>query len=77
MIPGPPAFDLSEPLSKSALTTEEAVIHEESSAPAAHASTEERPCACYGGLVFIDHMVAGEDGEVEAFEAVPCRRCAR
>lgn len=53
------------------------MIHEESSAPA-HPSTEERPCACYDGLVFIGHLVE-EDGEaepVEVFEGVPCRRCA-
>ncbi len=40
-------------------------------------STEERPCACYGGVVFIGHLVE-EDGEaepVEVVEAVPCRRC--
>jgi hypothetical protein len=29
------------------------------------------------GTVFIGHLVVGEDGEeVEAFEAVPCRRCS-
>ena len=37
----------------------------------------EAPHACYEGLVFIGHLVEGEDGEeVEVFEAVPCRRCA-
>jgi len=36
-----------------------------------------RPCACMNGTVFIGHLVVGEDGEeVEAFEAVPCRKCA-
>ncbi len=38
-----------------------------------------RPCACMNGTVFIGYLVdeEGEDGEeVEAFEAVPCRRCA-
>jgi hypothetical protein len=64
----------------------------ESSAPHAHPSTEDhddtveaqfsglerlRPCACMNGTVFIGHLVVGEDGEeVEAFEAVPCRRCS-
>ena len=60
-----------------ALTTEVPVIHEESSAPRAHPSTEE--CfVCYEGVVFIGHLV--EDSEaggevVEVVEAVPCRRC--
>ncbi len=36
-----------------------------------------RPHGCYDGLVFIGHLVEGEDGEeVEVIEAVPCRRCA-
>jgi hypothetical protein len=64
----------------------------ESSAPHAHPSIEEqddaveahysglerlRPHACMNGTVFIGHLVVGEDGEeVEAFEAVPCRRCS-
>ena len=40
-----------------------------------HPSTEERPCACYEGVVYIGHLVE-EDGEaVEVFEAVPCHRC--
>ncbi len=31
---------------------------------------------CYGGLVFIGHLVEDECGEeVEVVEAVPCRRC--
>jgi hypothetical protein len=38
---------------------------------------EQEPCSCYGGVVYIGHMVEGEDGdEVEVFEAVPCRRCS-
>ncbi len=42
-----------------------------------HQSTEERPCACYEGLVYIGHLVEDESGdEVEVIEAVPCRRCA-
>jgi hypothetical protein len=31
------------------------------------------PCACYGGVVYIGHLMIGE--EAEAFEAVACRRC--
>jgi hypothetical protein len=45
----------------------------------AHYASLERgvPCGCINGLVYIGHMVIGEDGEeVEVFEAVPCRRCA-
>jgi hypothetical protein len=45
----------------------------------AHYASLERgiPCACYIGVVYIGHLVIGEDGEeVEVFEAVPCRRCA-
>ena len=44
----------------------------------AHYASLERgiPCYCYGGVVYIGHMVEGEDSqEVEVFEAVPCRRC--
>jgi hypothetical protein len=58
-----------------ALTTEEAVIHEESSAPYAHSSTEgqDRPCACLEGWVFIGY----EDEYGEEREAsYPCRRCS-
>jgi hypothetical protein len=43
----------------------------------AHYASLERgiPCYCFGGVVYIGHMVEGEDGEeVEVFEAVPCRR---
>ncbi len=59
-----------------ALTTEEAVIHEESSAPLAHPSTEE--CfVCYDGLVFIGRLELTEEGEeIEVVVSVPCRRCA-
>jgi hypothetical protein len=32
---------------------------------------------CYDGVVYIGHLVIGEDGdEAEVIEAVPCRRCA-
>ena len=37
----------------------------------------ETPHGCIAGVVYIGHMVEGEDGEeVEVLEAVPCRRCA-
>ncbi len=42
-----------------------------STATVPHPSTEERPCACYEGLVYIGHLVE----EVEVIEAVPYRRC--
>jgi hypothetical protein len=42
----------------------------------AHPSTEERPCACYDGLVFIGHLVEADGEEVAVVEAVPCCRCA-
>jgi hypothetical protein len=49
----------------------------ESSAPARPSTEEETPHACIARVVYIGHMVEGEDGEeVEVFEAVPCRRCA-
>ena len=63
----------------------------ESSAPHAHPSTEDddtveahyaclerlRPHACYEGVVYIGHLVVGDDGaEVERIEAVPCCRCS-
>ena len=42
-----------------------------------HAPTEERPHGCYRGVIFVGHMVEDEaGGEVEVFEAFPCRRCA-
>jgi hypothetical protein len=66
----------------------------ESGAPRAHPSTEdhddtveahyscleclEASHACYGGVVYIGHLVEdpGTGEEVEVIEAVPCRRCA-
>ena len=43
----------------------------------AHYASLERPHACYEGVVYIGHLVVGEDGEeFEVMEAVPCRRCA-
>jgi hypothetical protein len=53
------------------------VIHEKSSAPLAHPSTEE--CfVCYGGLVFIGRLEMTEEGEeTEIVGSIPCQRCAR
>jgi hypothetical protein len=58
------------------------MIEGKSSAPegGAHpspAKPEHRDCfACYGGWVYIGHMVEDENGEeVEVIEPVPCRRC--
>ena len=37
---------------------------------------DDHPHGCIAGVVYIGHMVIGEDGEeVEVFEAVSCRRC--
>ncbi len=44
---------------------------------APHPSTEERPCACYEGIVYIGHLVEVDGEEVEVVEDVPCRRCNR
>jgi len=47
--------------------------------PAPHpAPSTEEPCfACYGGTVYIGHLIEDECGEeVEVIEAVPCRRCS-
>ncbi len=46
-----------------------------STATAPHPSTEERPCACYEGFVYVGHLVEEDDGEVDVFEAVRCKRC--
>ena len=46
----------------------------------AHYASIERgiPCYCYGGVVYLGHLLVGEDGEeTEVFETVPCRRCSR
>jgi hypothetical protein len=38
---------------------------------------DERPHACIGGVVYVGHLVEGDDGEeTEVFEAVPCGRCS-
>jgi hypothetical protein len=43
----------------------------------AHYASLERPHVCTDGVVFIGHLVVGDDGEeVEIIEAVPCRCCA-
>ncbi len=35
------------------------------------------PCYCFGGVVYLGHLVVGEDGEeAEVFEVVPCTRCS-
>jgi hypothetical protein len=48
----------------------------QSSAPA-HPPTDEPPHACLEGVVYVGHLVEGEDGEeVEVFAPMPCRRCA-
>jgi hypothetical protein len=37
----------------------------------------DHPHACMNGVVYVGHLIAGDDGEeVEAYEAVACRRCA-
>ena len=55
--------------------TEVAAVNN-STAPDPHPSTEETPHACYEGVVYICHLVEQAGEEVEAFEAIPCRRCA-
>jgi hypothetical protein len=60
------------------------------SSPSGHPSTDhddlethyaalerlEPPHGCLAGVVYIGHLIVGEDGEeVEVYEAVPCRRC--
>jgi inorganic pyrophosphatase len=53
--------------------------HDDSEALDAHYSCLERlrPHGCYEGVVYIGHLVVGDDGEeAEVVEAVPCRRCA-
>jgi len=44
-----------------------------------HAAPEDQdhPHACLNGYIYLGYTYVGEDGEeVEAFEAIPCRRCA-
>lgn len=45
------------------------------SAPLAHPSTEERPCCCIGGMVYIGHVVEVDGEEVGAYTAYPYRSC--
>ncbi len=52
-----------------------------STAPEPHPSTDDRdehPHACNDGFVYVGHMIEDpETGEeLEAFEAIPCRRCS-
>ena len=54
-------------------------MDDKSLAHPAHPSTEDQdhPHACLNGYVYLGYTYVGEDGEeVEAFEAIPCRRCA-
>ncbi len=63
-------------ISRDPAQQEEPVDTKNSTATAPHPSTEERPCACYDGLVFIGHLVEEDGEEIEVVESVPCRRCA-
>ncbi len=41
-----------------------------------YAAAKHRPHACIAGVVYIGHMVEGEDGEeVEIYISMQCRRC--
>jgi hypothetical protein len=45
--------------------------------PFVAAAQEDHPHACLDGYVYLGFSYQGEDGEeYEAFERVPCRRCA-
>jgi hypothetical protein len=38
---------------------------------------DDQPHCCIAGVVYIGHLLEGEEGEdVEVITAVPCRRCA-
>ena len=38
---------------------------------------QDHPHCCMDGYVYLGYAYTGEDGEeVEAYEAIPCRRCA-
>lgn len=53
------------------------MAHSDSSAPAHPSTEEETPHGCIAGVVYIGHVVIGEDGdEVEVITPVLCRRCA-
>ncbi len=47
-----------------------------SSAPRPTTESEDTPHGCYGGQVYIGHLVEEDGEEIEVFESVPCRRCA-
>ena len=53
------------------MDTTESSAHEYGAHP-----IEDTSHGCYDGLVFIGHMIEEDGGEVEVFEAVPCRRCS-
>ena len=37
---------------------------------------QDHPHACLNGRIYLGYTYVGEDGdEVEAYEAIPCRRC--
>jgi hypothetical protein len=63
----------------SSLSSNRSVTPDHDDTIEAHYASLERgiPCGCLNGVVYIGHLVIGEDGdEVEVYEAVPCRRCA-
>ena len=40
-------------------------------------TSQDHPHACLNGYVYLGYTYVGHDGEeYEAFEAIPCRRCA-
>ena len=40
------------------------------------APPQDHPHACLNGRIYLGYTSVGEDGdEVEAYEAIPCRRC--
>ncbi len=48
-------------------------------AHSAHQATKDQdhPHCCLNGVIYLGYTYTGEDGdEIEAYEAVPCRRCA-
>jgi hypothetical protein len=41
-----------------------------------HRHNQDHPHACLNGYIYLGYTYVGEDGdEVEAYEAIPCRRC--
>jgi hypothetical protein len=54
------------------------VDKQHSTVPDPHPATDDHPHVCLEGVVYVGHQVESEDGdEVEVYEAVSCRRCAR